>query len=271
MSTQDVSKGKMLRWTSLKGLASIVAFFLITMLVEYLVVLVAMSLGVQDRGALQWSTSSFTLTISPLFHLVPLSVALALTTCWIYLTRHVRTRPQVTQKIRTGTPIRRGKEQSKRKTMTSVKRAFSRINVFAYVDRKIRSMRPTVRSALGVFAAFLALIIVVTLLAFPNVIYQAVTNAYLNNPGLLNFFRGSGQALSSTLGGAFSSLNNAAVAGSSGFRAFASGVGNLFSGLANTDNEGKYLFFQNAATWFCAFIVLFYGEFLSKTHKYIKK
>jgi hypothetical protein len=48
-------------------------------------------------------------------------------------------------------------------------------------------------------------------------------------------------------------------------------VGNLFSGLANTDNEGKYLFFQNAATWFCALIVLFYGEFLSKTHKYIKK
>lgn len=271
MSKQDVSEKKVFKWTSLKGLASILIFFILTMLVEYIVVLLAISLGVQDSSILQWSTQNFTLTISPLFHLVPLSVALALTTCWIYLTRHVFTRPTITQKVRTGIPVRRGKEQPRRKTTTSVKRAFSRINIFGYVDRKIRSTRPTVRSALGVFAAFLALIAVVTLLAFPNVIYQSLTNAYISNPGLLNFVRGSGQALSSSLGGAFSSLNSAVLAGSSGFKGFASGIGNLFSGLANTDNEDKYLFFQNTAAWFCALIVLFYGEFRSKTHKYPKK
>jgi len=271
MSTKDVSERRMFKWTSLKGLASILVFFVITMLVEYVVVLLAISLGVQDNSILQWSNSSLTLTVSPLFHLVPLSVALSLTACWVYLTRHVVTRPPITQKVRAGTPVRRGKEQSRRKTITRVKRAFSRINVFAYIDRRIQSTRPTVRSALGVFAAFLALIVVVTLLAFPNVINQSITNAYLNNPGLLNFIRGSGQALSSSLGGAFSSLNSAVLSGSLGFRGFASGVGNLFSGLANADNAGKYLFFQNAAAWFCALIVLYYGEFRSKTHRYPKK
>lgn len=271
MSNKDASKGKMLKWTSLKGLTSILGFFVITVIVEYLIVLLAMNLGVQDQGVLQWNNPSFTLTISPLFHLVPLSVAITLTTCWIYLTKHVMIRPQISQKTRIGTPIKRGRAQGGRKTMTSVKRAFSRINVFAYADRRIRSTRPTVRSALGVFAAFLALILVVTLLAFPNVIYEGVTNAYLSNPGLLNFIRGSGQALSSSVGWVFSSLNGAVLAGSSGFRDFASGVGNLFGSLANADNEGKYLFFQNAAAWFCAFIVLFYGEFRSKTYKYTRK
>jgi len=261
----------MFRWTSLKGLISILAFFVLTVLVEYLIVLLAVSLGVQDRGVLQWSNSSFTLTISPLFHLVSLSVATTLTACWIYLTKHVMIRPQVTQKTRIGTPVKRGKEQSRWKTMTSLKRDFSKINVFAYANRRIRSMKPTVRSALGVFAAFLALTVVGILLAFPNVIYEGVTNAYLNNPGLLNFIRGSGQALSSSIGGVFSSLNDAVLAGSSGFRGFASSVGNLFSALVSADNEGKYLFFQNAAAWSCAFIVLFYGEFRSKTHKYTKK
>lgn len=271
MSTQNVSKSSMLRWTTLKGLTSILIFFVITVLAEYLIVLLALSLGVQDSGLLQWSNSSFTLTISPLFHLVPISVMITLVACWVYLTRHVRARPLDTQKIRTGAPARRGRELNKQKTITKVKRAFSKINVFAYVDRRIRSTRPTVRSALGVFAAFLALILVATLLAFPNLIFEGVTSAYRNNPGLLNFVRDSGNALSSSVGGFFSSLNDAVLAGSSGFRGFAYGVGNLISPLANADNEGRYLFFQNAAAWICALVVLFYGEFRSKTYKYTKK
>jgi len=271
VSTENVSKHPMFRWTSLKGLISILAFFILTIIVEYLIVLLALSLGIQDHGMLQWSNPSFTLTISPLFHLVPLSVTLALTACWIYLTKHVKTRPQDMQKIRPGTSIRRGRELGKQKNLTKVKHAFSRINVFAYVDRRIRSTRPTVRSALGVFAAFLALILVVVLLAFPNLIFESVTNAYRNNPGLLNFVRGTGQALSSSVGRAFSSLNDAVLAGSTGFRNFAYGVGNLISPLANADNEGRYLFFQNAAAWICALVVLFHGEFRSKTYKYTKK
>ncbi len=56
------------------------------MLAEFLVVVYAMDLGVKDVGVLtiNWPV---TITISPLFHLVPIAVIITLLFTWIYFTK----------------------------------------------------------------------------------------------------------------------------------------------------------------------------------------
>jgi hypothetical protein len=40
--------------------------------------------------------------------------------------------------------------------------------------------------------------------------------------------------------------------------------------LADLDNVGKYLFFQNIAAWVSALVALFYGEYIRKSYRYRK-
>jgi hypothetical protein len=40
--------------------------------------------------------------------------------------------------------------------------------------------------------------------------------------------------------------------------------------LADLDNVGKYLFFQNIAAWVSALVTLFYGEYTRKSYRYRK-
>jgi hypothetical protein len=117
-----------------------------------------------------------------------------------------------------------------------------------------------------VLLVFSALILAVSLLAYPDTIHQVITNAYQNNPSLLNFVKNTGQGLAS-IGGAFSAVNGALIAASPGLRNLASGLGGLIRPLSDLDNAGKYLLFQNAAVWISAIITLFYrtyGRFLHK-------
>jgi hypothetical protein len=275
VSTYDASKHRVFRWTTLKGLVALFLFLIIAALAEYLIVLYATSLGLRDENPLQWSAKfpgtdwNITLAISPLFHLVPIAVIIALVASWTYLTRHVAVKPLETQKGKSGLVSRRGKEQ-KIKLSGKTKSVLSRINVFAYVGRKIRFARATIRSALIVLVVFSVFILAISLLTYPQLIYHIITNAYQNNPSLLDFIKGTGQAASS-IGSVFSVINSALLAASPGFRDFVLGLGSLSAPLANLDNVGKYLVFQNAAAWISAMIVLLYGEYGRKTYQYRKK
>ncbi|MGA9387454.1 MAG: hypothetical protein WBV70_01355, partial [Candidatus Bathyarchaeia archaeon] len=79
-----------------------------------------------------------------------------------------------------------------------------------------------------------------------------------------------GQAASS-IGSVFSVINSALLAISPCFRDFVLGLGSPIAPLANLDNVGKYLVFQNAAAWISAIIVLLYGEYGRKSYQYRKK
>jgi hypothetical protein len=251
-------------------------FIIIAILAEYVVVLYAISLGVEDKSVLQWSfkfpgTDSYvTLAISPLFHLVPITVIIALLSSWTYLTKHMAFKPREMQKGRPGTPSKRGKERGIRRILSRIKSALSKVKGLGYLGRRIHSARATTKSALMVLAVFSLFILAASLLVNPHLIYQMITGAYQNNPALLNFVRGTGEALA-PIGSVFSAINNGLLSASPGFRDFIVSLGNVLIPLERSDPAAKYLVFQNAAAWISAVIVLLYDEFGRKGYRPVKK
>lgn len=260
VTVQTTQKREILRWITLKGSVALILFIVIAAIVEYAIVVYARSLGAPDDTVFcgfKFPGTEYNLgiNVSPLFHLVPIAVIIALASSWIYLTKHAIVRPYDVQKAKAG---KRGKEQ--------------RMGISDKIKLRLYRMRgfSHIQSALTVFLLFLLFILAISLLVYPRLIYEALSNAYQNNPGLLSFIKDTGNALSS-IGSVFSGVSNALLSGSAGFRDFAVGLGNVISPLSSLDNAAKYLIFQNAAVWICALIVLYYGEFGRKSHQYKKK
>jgi len=257
----------------LKGLVAIILFLIIAALIEYSIALYAMNLGVKEKpeNLLQWSfpfpgtNSTITITISPLFNLVPIAVIITLLFCWIYLTRHVAVKPYEAQKEKIGSVARREKETKVKKLFGKIKSGLLRVKGIAYLWQKIHFARATIKSALTVFLAFATFILIVSLLAYPKLIYQIISNAYQNNPALLNFVRGAAETLA-PIGGIFNALKSAAP----GFGNFALSLGIIIKPLVDLGNVEKYLVFQNIAAWVSALAALFYGEYLRKGYRYKK-
>jgi hypothetical protein len=240
-----------IRWTTLKGLAAIILFLIIAALAEYVVVLYAIGLGTRDTALLQWSFHFpatgwlITIAISPLFHLVPIAVIIALTASWAYLTKRAAVKRQ---------------ESGKEKLAATAK----------HLWQKIHFARATLKSALMVLIVFLTFIIITSLLAYPQLIFQTISNAYQNDPSLLNFVKDSGQSLI-RVGAIFAVINNALINAAPGFRDFALSLGNVIKPLADLNNVGKYLVFQNVAAWVCALVALIYGGYTQRGYRYTKK
>jgi len=277
MSTQNLQKNPQARWTTWRALTPTILFLIIAIITEYLIVLCAISLGVNDVSLLQQSfqlpgtTWNVTLSVSPLFHLVPIAAIIALITSWMYLKGHVAFKPQEIWRGKAGQAGRRGKPESK--TLRTLKRFFgrvesslSRVKGVGYLIKKTRFARAAVRSALAVLLLFALFLLVTLLVAYPQAIYRVVSGAYQANPSLLGFMKATGQALAS-----LSAIGNAFTFAAPGFRDLALGFGGLISPLARLDNAGKYLVVQNAAAWFSALTALFYVEFLQQNRPYRKK
>ncbi|MEM2994507.1 MAG: hypothetical protein QXI91_00610 [Candidatus Bathyarchaeia archaeon] len=245
-------KRLIIRWTTLKGLTAIILFLITAVLIEYLVVLYAINLGVNDNP-IQWSFQNATLVISPLFHLVPTAVIIVLAFTWIYLTRHVT--------VKTHEPPPKAKAE-KRRAKVEKERLFGKvkskllgIKSVAYVWQKIHFAKATIKSALTVFLVFLVFAFTVSLLAYPKLTHQTISNAYQNDPSLLTTMKGIAQALA-PLG----VIGNAFLPVAPAFGDFAQSLGAVTKPLAELDNNGKYLVFQNVAAWVSALSALFYGE-----------
>ncbi|MGQ9507325.1 MAG: hypothetical protein ACUVTB_05645 [Candidatus Bathycorpusculaceae bacterium] len=270
MSTKKMPKRLMFRWTTLKGLAAIILFLIIAALIEYLIVLYAINLGVVEtplQFSLQFPGTDWTITlaISPLFHLVPIAVIIALASSWTYLTRHITIKPQETVKGKTK-PTKRKKTN----VFGRLKGGLLRVKSVAYIWQKIHFARATIKSAITVFLLFSAFALIVSILAYPQLIYRTISNAYQNNPALLNFVKNTAQALA-PIGAIFSGINNALLSAAPTFKDFVLTLGIIIKPLTDLDNVGKYLAFQNAAAWICAIIVLLYGEYTRKSYRYRKK
>ena len=275
LSVQQPPKRLLIRWTTLKGLAAIILFLIIATLIEYVVVLYAINLGVKDTTPLQWSAQFpgtdwiLTIAISPLFHLVPIAVIITLLFSWTYLTRHVAVKPHEVRKGKAGPVAKRVKEPKLKKISGKIKSGLLKVKGVAYVWQRIHFVRATTKGALTVLLAFAMFILIISLLAYPKLIYQTISSAYQNNPSLLNFVKGTAEALA-PIGGIFSGINNALLSAAPGFRDFALGLGTIIKPLADLDNVGKYLFLQNVAAWISALTALFYGEYVRKTFRYRK-
>lgn len=258
----------MIRWTTLKGLVAIILFLIIAAVTEYVIVLYAMNLGVEDTAPLQWINQLLTITISPLFHLVPIAVIITLLFCWTYLTRHIAIRPHETGKPKAGTVAKRGKETGSRRFFGKVKSGLLKVKGIAYVWQKIHFARTTIKSALTILLVFGTFILIFSVIVFPKLIPQTIAGLYQNNPVFLNFLKGASETLA-PVGNIFSGINNALLGTAPGFGSFVSGLGDILKPLTGLNGAGKYLVFQNAAAWIAALAVLFYGE-LRKSYRYKK-
>jgi len=275
MSTQTPQKSPS-RLAALKEATPAFLFLLVAILVEYLAVSYALSLGLKDEMLLQYSFKfpgtdwGTTIAISPLFHLVPIAVIISLATSWAYLSRRIIVRPQTTVRGRIGPVPKQVKRSKIGRFFGKIESSISRNRAIAYLAQKIHSIRPTARSATAVVFLFLLFTLTLSLLAYPNLIYQIIVNAYQTNPSLLGFVKSVSNALE-PVGRVFSSVNDALLAASPGFKEFALSVGGIIGPLAGLDNVGKYLFIQNAAAWISGLIALLYGEFRGQRYRVRKK
>ena len=290
LQTQSEQKPRVIRWTTQKGLATVIVFLAAATLIEFLVILYAMRLGVEDTSVLRWSFNfpgtgwPVTIGISLAFLLVPICVIITLAFSWMYLTKKASLKRQ---------EIRRGKVETFPRKKVEKRGLVSRISRAAknyskriksrlpktkeiHISQRIRFARPTIRSAFIVLLTFVAFTLLFSLFAYPQAIFQFVTNAYRTDPSLRHFVisvdnwaKGAAQALG-PIGWLSTAINNALLAAAPGVRNAGVGLGGLISPIATLADIDKFLLFQNAAVWISVLLVVVYGEQTGKSYRYKK-
>jgi len=284
LTSQPASGRPVIHWATLKGAISIIVFLAVAASAEFLLVVYAMNLGVEDKGLLKinWPLA---ITISPLFHLVPTAVIITLLFTWMYLTKKLSVRPLVTTG-KAGAPGIKRTETTQPTTKTSqstgnpadkTRLVPAKARRFSYLRDRIWSARTTIKSALTVFVAFLALVLLVSLLTYPTLVFQTIRNSYQSNSPLYYFVVAVANGLRSfaevvsPVGWIAAAINNAILVIAPSIGSIGIALGSSIAPLANLDAPGKYLIFQNAAAWIAVFSVLFYGQYGRKRYRYKKK
>jgi hypothetical protein len=260
-------------------------------LLEYLVVYSFLSGGLTDEFTwiqtfqIPYVNWSFTLTVSPLLHLLPLSVIAVLISSWMFLTKHIAFVPhRIEPSKKTAVKKRRQPQRRRfkfirkfskrisrgmRKIGKALREAFLRIPGLSKLSRRLFFAKTAVRSAMAIFLVFLSFALLTYSLAYPWWIHNAVVNLYRENPSFLSFVLETQKGLQSvgkTLAPAewvATAINNALLAVAPGFRSGLQSVGASAKPLAELDITGKYLLVQNLAAWVCALIALVYGKYAS--------
>jgi hypothetical protein len=274
------SKGKRnrltFRWTAPKGLLTIVLFLALALISEFFTVSFFTFSGLTEVFAYKF----FTVTVSPLFHLLPLAVIVVLVSSWIYLTKHIAMRPYRTSPTKVSKSRRRRprgrKTRSKftRSVIGAIKNVFSKISsVFirsrggSFVQRRLSFGRVALESAVTVLTIFLLSIILLYVLVYPNLFTDFAVGFYGANSAFHGFAVSIAEALQGVIK-ALAPIDN-------GLRAIAPGFRNAFEGLVTSrphsltsgDLLWRYVFCQNAAAWVSAIASLAYVRYFSKTYR----
>jgi len=291
-ATETRWKRLIVRWTGRKGFIAITLFFVLSVISEVLLVYSFQSFGLVDRNVwtatllVPYANWVLTVSVSPLFHLLPLSVIIVLLSSWAYLTKYTAFVPQrIEPTKRVSAPTRREQERrrfkwlrrlSKRLTRRlqriggTLKAGAQKIRGVSYLSQRLFFARAAVRSATTVLVIFLLMVLLLFLVEYPNLIYYWTLNLYRGAPALLDFimgttqwFRGVGQAVPPLSGVGFA-INNALVGAAPGFRRALEGAGaSLTRPIVQLDLVGKYALSQNLAAWTSALVALAYGAYVS--------
>ncbi len=277
LSKQTEQTPLAIHWTTRKGVIALVVFLAIASLIEYGLVLYFLSLGLQDTSLVS-TNWPVTLAISPLLNLVPICVIITLGFSWAYLTKRTAIRRQEIRKGKVETFQKTGKKGLMWKISHAgsdysrrMKLRLSKTKLASYISR-VYFARVTVKSAFAVLLIFGAVTLMSLILAYPQLIYSGVSNAYRNNLGLSNFVSG----VDNWAGGVAEALppigwiNNALIGAAPAVRDAGAGLGNLLVPLVTLDSAGKFLILQNAAAWISVLAVLFYGERKGRGYRYKK-
>jgi len=296
MTSEKRWKRLVFRWTAPKGFIAIALFFAIAFLIEYLIVYFFTLSGLTDKFFFKF----FTITISPLFHLMPLAVIVVLVSSWTYLTRYIAVVPsRVSPAKKTPEPRRqypRGMRKIRFKALRrffgrtgkrfgrvgrAIKAFFSRIESailrirgVSYLQKRLFFTRAAVKSTVTVLAVFLVSVLTLYILAYPKLTYNLVTGIYEENPSFHGFVlktieigKATVQALS-PIGWLASATDNALRASAPGFRSALEGFGGpVTETLAKLDLVWVYTLCQNVAAWASAFVALAYGEYASRLYR----
>jgi hypothetical protein len=174
---------------------------------------------------------------------------------WAYLKKQIAVKPIGARRARPSVIGKRAKAQKTR--LRRVWSTFSRKKSATGPPKETRPRRPSLRSALIVLITFSALLLIISVFAFPGVIYQIAASSYQNNPSLDNFARGTAKYV----GTVFSSINGALIGAAPGFGNFVAALGTVIAPLTTLGNAEKYLFFQNVAAWASTLIVFLYAKY----------
>lgn len=296
MTSEERRKRLIFRWTAPKGFVTIVVFFILALLIEYLIVYFFASSGLTDKSLIPF----FTINISPLFHLMPLSVIIVLVSSWTYLTKHIAVVPRRISPPRKQLEMRRRRHLRPRKVrfksfrnffgwinkkFEKVGKAISsffsriaakilRIRGISYLQQRLSLARATVKSTATILAVFVASILALCLLVYPKVSYDLAAGLYRSNPSFhwfvlktIEMGKGLAQALS-PIGWLASAVDNALRAVAPSFRNALEGFGApIMKSLAELDIVGRYIILQNVAAWISALVALAYGEYTSSLHR----
>ena len=273
-----------------------VLFFALAFLFEYLMVYFFTFSGLTDNFTFKF----FTITISPLFHLMPLGVIFVLISSWAYLTKYTavvprrispakkplerhRRRPRRARKMRFksfrnffgGIGRKFGRVgRAIKAPFRRISAAFLRIRGVSYVQRRLFFARAAVKSTATVLTVFLVAVLALYILVYPNLLNDLAIVLYSANPSFHGFVlktidiaQGVAQALS-PIGWLASTINEALRAVAPGFRNTIEGLGaSITQPLTNLDLVWKYTLCQNAAAWISAIVALAYGEYTSSVYR----
>lgn len=244
-------------------------------LIEYLIVVYAISIGVRDEASFQIPLLG--LTVSPLFHLVPISVVIVLAASWTCMVRYVAMKTPEKMKQPSKKAKASGKEEARIGFLDKVKAKLLKFKGVAYVWSKLSSAKVTVKSAMIILLVFLALTLLISVLVNPWLVYITFANLYRANPQALGFVKATHNALRgfadavTPIGWLCSSIDGTIKAAAPSFRGFISTLSALTKPLVDLPPVGRYLVFQNLAAWFSALAVLGYGVYARKSYRYRRK
>lgn len=303
MASEKPLKRLVFRWTALKGLTAILLFIILALFIEYIIVYLFLSSGLTDDFLISQAFQipatnvSFTITISPVFHLIPLGVMVVLVSSWTYLTKYIAVVPWRISTPRKSQETRRERYEGARRVRFKSVRQFSkklrrrlqgvshrvgaairRIRGVSYVLQRLSFAKATVKSAITVLVIFLISIFGISMLNYPSLIHDSVIGFYRANPWfhgfVLNILK-TAQAIGKTLspiGWISSSIDNALHAGAVGFWNTLEGVGiSITKPFAKLDLVWKYAACQNLAAWISAIVALTYGLYASRLYQSHKR
>ncbi len=246
---------------ALKSLASPVTFVILALVFDSFLVFAFLGLGLTDSNALVVNLGVFAFGISPLFHLLPLTVIVVLFCTWVYLRRYsifVPPRLEVTRRPLTKREQEKSRLKAWKRFSKRIEKPFQDFSSYAF--KRLHLADAAVRSEVIVLLIFFALSLLLLLIVFPGLVYDWAVGLYQGKPGLVAFVIGvsnSARGFGDVFAGLFAGV-------APGFRSGIASAGTALTGsIVQLDTAGKYLLSQNVAAWASALVALGYGVYVS--------
>jgi hypothetical protein len=256
----------------------------IVVFLECVIIYSSISLGLQDTNPLIGNLGAFTISISPLFHLLPLSVIVVLFASWMYLTRQVASTAASSRPAKTTRPLPPPRKYEKRsfrllrrfvnrlnrrieETGRRIKKRISETRLAKYLEQH-DAAKAVLKSAWIIVLSFCAVALLIYVIIYPRLIPDGANWLFAGGNSLFfgfvtwtfNAANAVGQTLS-PLGWLGSAIISGLAAISPGFRNGMIGLTTpIIKPLVELDLTGKYVLSQNIAAWTSALIALYAGR-----------